>query len=68
MHPDLAVIFDEPQFSEAIHKKTYSGPGGANHLSQGLLAHLRNYRFRLALFAELRQRATEFWPVVFRWN
>ena len=22
MNPNLAVIFDEPQFSEAIHKKT----------------------------------------------
>ena len=30
--PNLAVIFDEAQFPEAIHEKTYSRPGCADHL------------------------------------
>ena len=34
VNPNLAVIFDEAQFSEPIHKKTHSGSGCANHLSQ----------------------------------
>src|SRR5208337_4757729 len=56
VNPNLAVIFDEPQFSEAIHEKTHSGPGGANHLSQYLLADLGNHRLRFALLAELREQ------------
>jgi hypothetical protein len=35
--PNLAVVFDEAEFSEAIHKKTHAGSGCANHLSQYLL-------------------------------
>src|SRR5664280_73802 len=56
VYPNLAVIFDEAQFSEAIHEKTHAGPGCADHLRQYLLADLRNYRFRLAFLAELRQQ------------
>ena len=33
VNPNLAVIFDEAEFSEAIHEKTYSGASGADHLS-----------------------------------
>ena len=29
MNPNLAVIFDEAEFPEAIHEKTHSGPGWA---------------------------------------
>ena len=56
VNPNLAVIFDEPQFSEAVHKKTHPGSGCANHLSQYLLADLRNHRLRVAFLAELGEQ------------
>jgi len=56
VNPNLAVIFDEAQFPEAIHKKTYSRSRGANHLSQYLLADLRNHGFRFAFLAELGEQ------------
>ena len=56
MNPNLAVIFNEAQFSEAIHEKTHSGPGCANHLRQYLLADLRNHRLRFAFLAELGEQ------------
>jgi hypothetical protein len=56
VNPNLAVIFDEAQLPEAIHKKTHAGPGGANHLRQDFLADLRNHRFRFALLAELGEQ------------
>jgi hypothetical protein len=31
---DLAVVFNESQFPEAIHEKTHSGPSCADHVSQ----------------------------------
>ena len=54
--PNLAVIFDEAQFPEAIHKKTHARSGSANHLCQDFLADFRNHRLGLALLAELRQQ------------
>src|SRR5208337_1149257 len=56
VNPNLAVIFDEAQFPEAIHKKTHSGPGCANHLSQCLLAYLSNHRLGFAFLAKLREQ------------
>ena len=56
VNPNLAVIFDEAQFSEAIHEKTHAGSGCANHLSQYLLADLRNHRLGFAFLAELREQ------------
>ena len=56
VNPNLAVVFDEPQFPKAIHKKTHSRPGCANHLRQNFLADLRNHRLGLAFLAELRQQ------------
>ena len=56
MNPNLAVIFDETQLSEAIHKKTHPRSGRANHLSQHLLADLRNHRLGFALLAELGEQ------------
>ena len=32
VNPNLAVIFDEPQFSKTIHEEAHPRPGGANHL------------------------------------
>ena len=34
-----AVVADETILLELIHKSTYPGAGGANHLRQGCLAH-----------------------------
>jgi hypothetical protein len=56
VNPNLAVIFDEAQFPEAIHKKTHSGSGCANHLSQYLLADFGNHRLGFAFPAELGQQ------------
>ena len=56
MNPNLAVIFDEPQFPEAIHKKTHSGSRCANHLRQDFLTDLWNYRLGLAFLAELGEQ------------
>ena len=36
-----AVVADETLLLELIHKSTYPGAGGANHLRQGCLAHLQ---------------------------
>jgi hypothetical protein len=56
VNPDLAVVFDEAEFSEAIHEKTHSGPGCANHLSQDLLADLGYHCLRFTFLAELREQ------------
>src|SRR5271166_58561 len=56
VNPNLAVIFDEAQLPEAIHEKTHSGSGCANHLSQCLLAHLWNHRLGFAFLAELSEQ------------
>jgi hypothetical protein len=56
VNPNLAVVFDEAQFSEAIHKKTYSGSRCANHLRQDFLADLWNHRLGFAVLAELGEQ------------
>ena len=56
VNPNLAVIFDEAQFSEAIHKKTHSRSCCANHLSQYLLADPGNHRLGFAFFAKLGEQ------------
>jgi len=43
---NLAAVFDESEFSEAIHEKTHPRPGGADHLSQDLLADFRDHLVR----------------------
>lgn len=50
-----ACVMNESQFSKAVHKKADSGPSGADHFRQGLLADLRNYGFRYAFFAKLSE-------------
>jgi CheY-like chemotaxis protein len=42
VNPNLAVVLDETQFSEAIHEKTYPGASCADHLGRYLLW---NHRF-----------------------
>ena len=56
MNANLAVVLDESEFPEAIHEKAHAGPGGADHLSQHLLADFRDHGFGLAFLAELRQQ------------
>ena len=56
MNPNLAVVFDEAQFSKAIHEKTHPGSGCANHLSQYLLADPGNHRLGFAFLAELGEQ------------
>ena len=53
---NLAVIFDESQFPEAIHEETHSRPGGANHLCQDLLADLGNDYVGFTFLAELSEQ------------
>jgi hypothetical protein len=43
----LPLVGNEAQFSEAIHKKTDSGSGCANHFRQLFLMDFRNDRLRL---------------------
>jgi hypothetical protein len=56
VNPNLAVVFDEAQLSEAIHKEADSGSGCANHLRQDFLADLWNHRLGLAVLAELGEQ------------
>lgn len=48
---DSAVVFDEAEFSEFIHKEIHAGASGAYHFRQGLLGDLRKRAIRLILFA-----------------
>ncbi len=68
VNPNLAVVFDEAQFSEAIHEKTHPGPGCANHLSQYLLADLGNHCLAVCFPCRTARAATESSPAAFRWN
>jgi len=49
----LPLVGNEAQFSEAIHKKTDSGSGCANHFRQLFLMDFRNDRLRFASVAEV---------------
>src|ERR1700730_12935250 len=49
----VALVRNEAPVSEAIHKKTHSGSGCANHLCQLLLTDFRNDRLRFATVAEV---------------
>jgi len=48
-----SLVGNEAQFSEAIHKKTHSGSGCANHFRQFLLRDCRNDQLRSASVAEV---------------
>jgi hypothetical protein len=53
---DVAIVIDQAQFSELVHKKIHAGARRANHLSERLLADLRNDRLGPALLAKIRQQ------------
>ena len=52
---DFAVVLDEAQFSEFIHKKIHARTRGADHARQGLLGNFREDAFWLLLFAVARE-------------
>ena len=54
VYAQLAVVINETQFAELIHKMTDARAGGADHLGQCFLIDLRNGRLRLPLFPEIR--------------
>lgn len=56
MNLNAAVVIDESQFPEFIHKKADAGARRANHVRKRLLADLCDHRFRLTLLAEIRQQ------------
>ena len=56
MYRQFAVVFDKPQFAEAIHKEVDPRPGRAHHLRQRFLAYFRNYRLGRAFLAELGKK------------
>ena len=52
----VPAIVKEAQLSEPVHKKNDTGPGCADHLGQGLLTDLGDYRLRHAFFSEASQQ------------
>ena len=56
VHVQPTVVFQEAKFAKLVHEEIHAGPRGADHLSQHFLTDLRNDRFRLALFPEVRQQ------------
>jgi hypothetical protein len=51
----VAVVINEAQFPKFVHEMTHTGARGANHFRERLLADLRNYPLRPAIFAKIRQ-------------
>jgi len=56
MHLDAAVVIDQTEFAEAIHKKADARSSGADHFCQGLLGNERNELFRFAGLAKFRHQ------------
>lgn len=42
MHADSAVVFNEAEFTKAIHEEADAGAGGADHFREGLLGNVGN--------------------------
>src|SRR4029077_13767508 len=51
-----AVVINETELSEPIHKEVHSRSRGADHFCQGLLAYLGKYILRSPLFAKAGQQ------------
>src|ERR1035437_3465545 len=49
---ETAIVMNETQFPEPVHKKTDSRTSRAYHLGQGLLTDLGNYRLGYAFLAK----------------
>ena len=52
---DIAIVFDESQFSEFIHEEIDSGPRRANHLRQHFLRNLGENFLRMVWRAVARK-------------
>src|SRR5271166_1506023 len=50
-----AVVVNKSQFPEAIHKKTHSRAGCADHFRQALLADLRNHGLWYTVFTKMSE-------------
>jgi len=48
-----AVVINEAQVPEPIHKETHSRAGCTDHLGEGLLAYFRDQRYRLGFLAKI---------------
>ena len=53
---DMAIIVDQAHLAELVHEETDARTRGADHFGQCLLADLREDRFRLCLFAKVREQ------------
>src|SRR5437879_13393441 len=53
---DAAVVINEAQSSELVHKETHAGARGADHPCERLLAYLREDRLRPTFVAKMRQQ------------
>ena len=51
----MAVVVNQAQFSELVHKKTYAGARCTDQLRKRLLADLRDDRLGATFLAEIRQ-------------
>ena len=51
-----AVIVNQTELSESIHKEVHSRSGCADHFRQGFLAYFRNYVLRSSFFAKVGQQ------------
>jgi hypothetical protein len=54
LQPVLAIV-NEAQLSEPVHEKTDPRPGCADHIGEGLLADLGDYRLGHAFLAEVNK-------------
>src|SRR5665213_1234051 len=52
----VAVVIDEAQFSKFVHELVHTRPRSTDHLSERLLADLRNDWFGSALLAKISQQ------------
>ena len=51
-----AVVLDEPELAELVHKKAHARPRRSNHFGERLLANLRYDRLGPPLLAEVRHQ------------
>src|SRR5208283_2380521 len=56
VHLQTAVVMNETQFPESVHEKTDSRTSRTDHLGQGLLADLGNYRLGFAFLAKMSEQ------------
>ena len=56
VYVEPAIVIDESQLLEFIHKKVDAGPRGADHFRQRLLRHFGKDELRLFMIAVARQQ------------